>query len=67
MGKLGKKNSTRDRRTEEVGKFPSSTVEGDLGGERGCLMFSILPAFCNLLSLVVWSFLVYQTLVHNTA
>lgn len=47
MRELRNKNSTRDGHTE-VGKFFSSTVEGDLGGERGCLMFSIFQCLLCL-------------------
>lgn len=76
MGELGQKKPTSDLHLEEVGKFSSSAVGGDLGGERGITMrlpyffyfpFPPLSAFCNLLSLVVRSFLVYQILVPNVA
>lgn len=76
MGELGKKKSMRDLHLEEVGKFSSSAVEGGLGGERGITKrlpyifyfpFPPLSAFCNLLSLVARSFLLYQILVPSMA
>lgn len=75
MRELGKKKSTRGVHLE-FGKFSSSTVEVGLGEEKGItnkllyffyFLFPSLSAFCNLRSLVAWSFLVYQTLVPSMA